>query len=141
MVVDNTQKTSNAIFSTTTKVKEKNTSADEFQATLNEVKNKEEKEEEKTSSSKFTNEDIDLGAVREDFRSYAWQKMREDQYKKNEETLLNKLFATIDAGNATNNTRLNIQIKTQTTQTRIPIILVKFLITLDKMKKFIISSI
>ena len=36
MVVDNTQKTSNAIFSTTTKVKEKNTSADEFQATLNE---------------------------------------------------------------------------------------------------------
>ncbi|GAA8602226.1 invasion antigen CiaC [Helicobacter pylori] len=78
MVVDNTQKTSNAIFSTTTKVKEKNTSADEFQATLNEVKNK----EEKTSSSKFTNEDIDLGAVREDFRSYAWQKMREDQYKK-----------------------------------------------------------
>ncbi|HID0730044.1 hypothetical protein E2O20_01325 [Campylobacter jejuni] len=101
MVVDNTQKTSNAIFSTTTKVKEKNTSADEFQATLNEVKNK----EEKTSSSKFANEDIDLGAVREDFRSYAWQKMREDQYKKNEETLLNKLFATIDAGNAANNTK------------------------------------
>ncbi|HAA1522842.1 hypothetical protein AJ935_08670 [Campylobacter sp. BCW_6876] len=101
MVVDNTQKTSSAIFSTTTKVKEKNTSADEFQATLNEIKNK----EEKTSSSKFTNEDIDLGAVREDFRSYAWQKMREDQYKKNEETLLNKLFATIDAGNATNNTK------------------------------------
>ncbi|MFK0392762.1 hypothetical protein ACISNT_02575 [Campylobacter jejuni] len=101
MVVDNTQKTSNAIFSTKTKVKEKNTSADEFQATLNEVKNK----EEKTSSSKFTNEDIDLSAAREDFRSYAWQKMREDQYKKNEETLLNKLFATIDAGNATNNTK------------------------------------
>ncbi|EPC1314565.1 hypothetical protein ACRVXU_001888, partial [Campylobacter jejuni] len=25
--------------------------------------------------------------------------------KKNEETLLNKLFATIDAGNATNNTK------------------------------------
>lgn len=43
MVVDNTQKTSSAIFSTTTKVKEKNTSADEFQATLNEVKNKEKK--------------------------------------------------------------------------------------------------
>lgn len=40
MVVDNTQKTSNAIFSITTKVKEKNTSADEFQATLNEVKTK-----------------------------------------------------------------------------------------------------
>lgn len=55
MVVDNTQKTSNAIFSTTTKVKEKNTSADEFQATLNEVKNKEEKEDKKTNSSKFTN--------------------------------------------------------------------------------------
>ena len=105
MVVDTTQKTSNAIFSTTTKVKEKNTSADEFQATLNEVKNKEEKEDKKTNSSKFTNEDIDFGAVREDFRSYAWQKMREDQYKKNEETLLNKLFTTIDAGNATNNTK------------------------------------
>lgn len=40
MVVDNTQKTLNAILSTTTKVKEKNTSTDEFQATLNEVKNK-----------------------------------------------------------------------------------------------------
>lgn len=70
------------MINTTTNIKEKNTSANEFQATLNEVKNKEEKEEEKTSSSKFTNEDIDLGAVREDFRSYAWQKMREDQYKK-----------------------------------------------------------
>lgn len=44
MVVDNTQKTSNAIFSTTTKVKEKNTSADEFQATLNEVKTKKKKQ-------------------------------------------------------------------------------------------------
>ncbi|KQI09419.1 hypothetical protein Y786_08960, partial [Campylobacter coli CVM 41971] len=40
-----------------------------------------------------------LSAVKEDFKSYAWQKMREDQYKKNEEDLLNKLFATIDAGN------------------------------------------
>ncbi|MCW1679284.1 hypothetical protein OLS38_05900, partial [Campylobacter jejuni] len=57
MVVDNTQKTSNAIFSTTTKVKEKNTSADEFQATLNEVKTKKKRKKEKTSSSKFTNED------------------------------------------------------------------------------------
>ncbi len=98
MLVDNTQKVSNSAFGNT-KIKEKNTSADEFQATLNEVKNKEEKENKKASASKFSNEDLNLGAVREDFRSYAWQKMREDQYKKNEETLLNKLFATIDAGN------------------------------------------
>ena len=100
MVVNHTQKTSNAVFDTTTKIKEKNTSADEFQATLNKAKNKE--EEKKTNSNKFTNEDIDLSTARENFRSYAWQKMREDQYKKNEETLLNKLFATIDAGKVTN---------------------------------------
>ncbi|MBZ7963891.1 invasion antigen CiaC [Campylobacter sp. 2457A] len=100
MTIDNTKQISNAVFSTT-KIKEKTSSADEFQANLNEVKNKEKKEDkEKTTSSEFSNKDLDLGAIREDFRSYAWQKMREDQYKKNEETLLNKLFATIDAGNA-----------------------------------------
>ncbi|ENA8817513.1 hypothetical protein ABG010_000938 [Campylobacter coli] len=99
MVVKDIQTTSSSMFSATTKVKEKSTSADEFQATLNEVKNKEEKEDKKTSSSEFTNEDLDLSAVKEDFKSYARQKMREDQYKKNEEDLLNKLFATIDAGN------------------------------------------
>lgn len=95
MLVEQTQKTSNPVFST--KLKEKNTSADEFQATLNEVKNKEENK--KISQDNFSNEDLNLSAVREDFRTYAWQKMREDTYKKNEETLLNKLFATIDAGN------------------------------------------
>ncbi|MGH2304932.1 invasion antigen CiaC [Campylobacter taeniopygiae] len=96
MIIDNTKQISNAVFSST-KIKEKTTSADQFQANLNEVKNKEDKE--KTTSNNFSNKDLDLGAIREDFRSYAWQKMREDQYKKNEETLLNKLFATIDAGN------------------------------------------
>ncbi|EAI1055402.1 hypothetical protein GFU71_02415 [Campylobacter coli] len=101
MVVKDIQTTSSSVFSATNKVKEKSISVDEFQATLNEVKNKEDKEDKKTSSSKFTNEDLDLGAIKEDFKSYAWQKMREDQYKKNEENLLNKLFATIDAGNAT----------------------------------------
>lgn len=101
MVVKDIQTTSSSVFSAANKVKEKSISADEFQATLNEVKNKEDKEDKKTSSSKFTNEDLDLGAIKEDFKSYAWQKMREDQYKKNEENLLNKLFATIDAGNAT----------------------------------------
>ena len=99
MVVKDIQTTSSSMFSATTKVKEKSTSADEFQATLNEVKNKEEKEDKKTRSSEFTIEDSDLSAVIEDFKPYAWQKMREDQYKKNEEDLLNKLFATIDAGN------------------------------------------
>ncbi|MGH2326792.1 invasion antigen CiaC [Campylobacter taeniopygiae] len=96
MTIDNTKQISNAVFNST-KIKEKTTSADEFQANLNEVKNKEDKE--KITSNNFSNKDLDLGAIREDFRSYAWQKMREDQYKKNEETLLNKLFATIDAGN------------------------------------------
>lgn len=96
MTIDNTKQISNTVFSST-KIKEKTTSVDEFQANLNEVKNKEDKE--KTTSNNFSNKDLDLGVIREDFRSYAWQKMREDQYKKNEETLLNKLFATIDAGN------------------------------------------
>ncbi|MBZ7928389.1 MULTISPECIES: hypothetical protein [Campylobacter] len=99
MTIDNTKPISNTVFSST-KIKEKTSSADEFQANLNEVKNKENKE--KISSNQLNNKDLDLGAIREDFRSYAWQKMREDQYKKNEETLLNKLFATIDAGNAAN---------------------------------------
>ncbi|MBZ7932806.1 hypothetical protein H2259_01605 [Campylobacter sp. RM10532] len=99
MTIDNTKPISNTVFSST-KIKEKASSADEFQANLNEVKNKENKE--KISSNQLNNKDLDLGAIREDFRSYAWQKMREDQYKKNEETLLNKLFATIDAGNAAN---------------------------------------
>lgn len=99
MTIDNTKPISNTVFSST-KIKEKTSSADEFQANLNEVKNKENKE--KISSNQLNNKDLDLGVIREDFRSYAWQKMREDQYKKNEETLLNKLFATIDAGNAAN---------------------------------------
>ncbi|MBZ7952317.1 hypothetical protein H2258_02950 [Campylobacter sp. RM9939] len=99
MTIDNTKPISNTVFSST-KIKEKTSSADEFQANLNEVKNKENKE--KISSNQLNNKDLDLGAIREDFRSYAWQKMREDQYKKNEETLLNKLFATIDAGNVAN---------------------------------------
>lgn len=72
MVVDNTQKHQMLSLAPQLKLK-KNTSADEFQATLNEVKTKK-KRKIKTNSSKFTNEDIDLGAVREDFRSYAWQK-------------------------------------------------------------------
>lgn len=99
MTIDNTKPISNTVFSST-KIKEKTSSADEFQANLNEVKNKENKE--KISSNQLNNKDLDLGVIREDFRSYAWQKMREDQYKKNEETLLNKLFATIDAGNTAN---------------------------------------
>ncbi|MBZ7941677.1 hypothetical protein [Campylobacter molothri] len=99
MTIDNTKPISNTVFSST-KIKEKTSSADEFQANLNEVKNKENKE--KISFNQLNNKDLDLGAIREDFRSYAWQKMREDQYKKNEETLLNKLFATIDAGNTAN---------------------------------------
>ncbi|MBZ7968609.1 hypothetical protein [Campylobacter molothri] len=99
MTIDNTKPISNTVFSSM-KIKEKTSSADEFQANLNEVKNKENKE--KISSNQLNNKDLDLGVIREDFRSYAWQKMREDQYKKNEETLLNKLFSTIDAGNAAN---------------------------------------
>lgn len=47
MVVKDIQTTSSSMFSATTKVKEKSTSADEFQAALNEVKNKEDKEDKK----------------------------------------------------------------------------------------------
>lgn len=79
MTIDNTKPISNTVFSST-KIKEKTFSADEFQANLNEVKNKENKE--KISSNQLNNKDLDLGAIRENFRSYAWQKMREDQYKK-----------------------------------------------------------
>lgn len=80
------------------KVKEKNFSSDEFQASLNEIKNKE-KTDAKEEKEVMKNQDIDLSSVKNNFSAYAWQKMREDRYKKNEETILNKLFATIDQAN------------------------------------------
>ncbi|MBK1991214.1 hypothetical protein JG676_01085 [Campylobacter sp. 2018MI35] len=80
------------------KVKEKNFSSDEFQASINEIKNKE-KDDAKEEKEVLQNQDIDLSSVKNNFGVYAWQKMREDQYKKNEETILNKLFAAIDQAN------------------------------------------
>ncbi|EIA4390675.1 hypothetical protein K7I34_001750 [Campylobacter upsaliensis] len=85
-----------------TKIKEKEKSAEEFQATLNEIK-EEQKQEQKATSKKdksLVNEDLDLSALQNDFSLYAWQKLRESQYKKNEETMLNNLFSMIDANTA-----------------------------------------
>lgn len=94
MLVENTNLTNN--FSNT-KIKENTLSSDEFQASLNAIKKKEKKENEKQTS--FQNTDLDMGRINADFKSYAWEKLRESQYKKNEEGILNKLFATIDAIN------------------------------------------
>ncbi|MDL0102841.1 hypothetical protein NYG95_00975 [Campylobacter felis] len=84
------------------KIKEKEKSAEEFQATLNEIK-EEQKQEQKATSKKdksLVNEDLDLSALQNDFSFYAWQKLRESQHKKNEETMLNNLFSMIDANTA-----------------------------------------
>lgn len=96
MLVDKMQNSTTSVFSTA-KVKEKNTSADEFQASLNEVKSKNEQKDKKHG---LVNEDLDLGAVKDDFSLYAWQKLRESQHKKNEDTLLSQLFSVIDSNNA-----------------------------------------
>lgn len=103
MLVDKVQSSSGSLFST--KVKEKEVSAEEFQAALNEIKEQQKREEEETLKKKaqsLSNEDLDLSAFQDDFSFYAWNKLRESQHRKNEETMLNKLFDVIDANNAKN---------------------------------------
>lgn len=99
MLVDKTQNTSNSVFSANTKLKSDNTSADEFQASLNDMKKQDEKENKKSKTKEFTNADLDMSKVNSNFTTYAWNKLRDSQYKKNEETLLNNLFSTIDTIN------------------------------------------
>ncbi|TKX29300.1 hypothetical protein CQA38_04255 [Campylobacter sp. MIT 12-5580] len=76
------------------KVKTQKTSADEFQATINEIKKEEESTE--NSNSKFENLDLDLTKTMSNFITYAQNKSYEDGLKKIEEDQLNKLFKTID---------------------------------------------
>ncbi|MCR6582085.1 hypothetical protein CINS5918_06350 [Campylobacter insulaenigrae] len=83
----------------TTKIKEKNTSSDEFQATLNALKNKEEKEYKKNINNAFNNTDLNIGVISKDFSVYAWEKLRQSKYQKNEENVLNNLFKTLDNKN------------------------------------------
>ncbi|TEY02715.1 hypothetical protein [Campylobacter sp. US33a] len=85
---------SNSVFSNT-KIKEKNISKDEFQASLNEIK----KEQEKDNKSFLTNEDLDLSKIKSDFSAYAFQKLQADQQKENEKTIIDKLFSIIDKNN------------------------------------------
>ncbi|AJD06270.1 invasion antigen C [Campylobacter lari] len=79
-----------------TKIKEKNTSSDEFQATLNALKDKEEKEYKKDSNNAFSNTDLNIGSISKDYSVYAWDKLRQSKYQKNEENILNNLFKTLD---------------------------------------------
>ncbi|NDJ26510.1 hypothetical protein GW575_00865 [Campylobacter sp. MIT 19-121] len=75
------------------KVKTQKTSADEFQATINEIKKE---ESAKSTDSKFENLDLDLSKTMSNFITYAQNKSYEDGLKKIEEDQLNKLFKTID---------------------------------------------
>ncbi|AJC86264.1 invasion antigen C [Campylobacter sp. RM16704] len=79
-----------------TKIKEKNTSSDEFQATLNALKNKEEKEYKKEKGENFNNTDLNIKNVSKDFSVYAWGKFRQNKYEKNQENVINNLFKTLD---------------------------------------------
>lgn len=78
----------NAFYS---KIKTQNVSSDEFQATLNDIK-----EEQKEDKSGFVNEDLDLSKARSNFENYAQAKVYSDGLKKVEENQLNKLFELID---------------------------------------------
>ncbi|MBF7068192.1 hypothetical protein IY885_07955 [Campylobacter volucris] len=78
------------------KIKEKNTSSDEFQATLNALKNKEEKEYKKERDENFNNADLNIKDVSKDFSVYAWEKFRQSKYEKNQENVINNLFKTLD---------------------------------------------
>lgn len=75
--------------------KQKQGFVDEFQGNLNDFKKKEYKEKQL----EFSNEDLNLGRIKENFITYAQQKMKQDIVKKGEENLINKLFTTIDAMN------------------------------------------
>lgn len=98
MLVDKVQN-NNSFFNA--KIKEKEKSAEEFQATLNEIKDKQEQEKlVKKGDKGLVNQDLDLSALQDGFSMQAWQKLRESQYRKNEETMLNKLFSVIDSNNA-----------------------------------------
>lgn len=80
-------------FSTSVKVKEKELSADEFQAKLNEIKEKEDEQK------KLQNQDLNLANIKADYISYAKLKMHEDGLKQAQEKHLNKLFKMIDEMN------------------------------------------
>ncbi|MBS4241274.1 hypothetical protein [Campylobacter vulpis] len=84
------------------KIKEKEKSVEEFQATLNAIKDEQRQEQKETlkKDKSLVNEDLDLSALQNDFSLYAWNKLRESQHRKNEETMLNKLFNVIDVNNA-----------------------------------------
>ncbi|MBS4235719.1 hypothetical protein [Campylobacter vulpis] len=84
------------------KIKEKEKSVEEFQATLNAIKDEQRQEQKETlkKDKSLVNEDLDLSALQNDFSLYAWNKLRESQHRKNEETMLDKLFNVIDVNNA-----------------------------------------
>ncbi|TQR32402.1 hypothetical protein DMB92_04710 [Campylobacter sp. MIT 99-7217] len=85
------------VFSTSSKIKEKELNADEFQATLNKLKKEEEEQEQKTSS--FENLDLDISKAKNSFISYAQTKVYEDGLKQIEKNQINKLFDLIDKNN------------------------------------------
>ncbi|WP_291952656.1 hypothetical protein [Campylobacter sp.] len=70
------------------KINDKNTHSDEFQATLNALKNKEKKEYKKNNDT-FNNTDLNL---HQNFNAYAWDKLHHNQYKKSQNNIINNLL-------------------------------------------------
>ncbi|MCX2682491.1 hypothetical protein OQH60_01180 [Campylobacter sp. MIT 21-1685] len=93
MQVDN--KNTNTFFNSIP-LKNKRIFIDEFEAYINDIKEK----ESNAKQSRFSNQDLNLGVAKDNFISYAQQKMRQDMVKRSEENFLNKLFTAIDAMNA-----------------------------------------
>lgn len=91
----NENQNSALMLNNTRKIKEKNTSSDEFQATLNELKNKEEKEYKKENHNTFSNNDLNIQQFTKDFKIYAFNKLQFDQMKQGENKVLNTLLKTI----------------------------------------------
>ncbi|KAA6228438.1 MULTISPECIES: hypothetical protein [unclassified Campylobacter] len=79
-----------SLFSTSTKIKEEESNADEFQALLNSLKN----EEEESSSDKSTlvNEDLDLDSAIDNYTFNAIEKAKQDRYAQIEDDILKKLL-------------------------------------------------
>lgn len=80
-----------------TSIKTKKQNADEFQATLNDIKEQENKQEGVTNlKEELANMDLDLSKTLDNFKNYAQTKVYTDGLKQVQTNYLNNLFNIID---------------------------------------------
>lgn len=94
-MVDEIKQNELNFYSTSIKTKKQN--ANEFQATLNNIKEQENKQEGVTNlKEEFANMDLDLGKTLDNFKNYAQTKVYTDGLKQAQNNYLNNLFGIID---------------------------------------------